>query len=207
MPAASATTPTVMNPQAEVLAGGYAEAMLGLVTNEQAEALAEEFGALVALVEGIDGFGDLWATAGPQKQAETVRRIFGDRCSPILEGLLAAMARHGRMGLLPVVADQFRRRLEVRQGHIEVTVVAAKELDAASRRLLIETLKKVTGADPLVQMQVDPSLVGGVVVRIGDREYDGSVAGALRQLRHRLKQVPATRKLPSQSGKQDDHEA
>jgi F-type H+-transporting ATPase subunit delta len=207
MPSASATTPTVMDPQAEVLAGGYAEAMLGLVTNEQAEALAKEFETLVALVEGIEGFNDLWATAGPQKQAETIHRIFGDRCSPVLEGLLAAMARHGRMGLLPVVADQFRRRLDIRQGRVEVTVAVAKELDAAHRRLLIETLKNLTGAEPLVQMQVDPSLLGGVVVRIGDREYDGSVAGALKRMRHWLKQIPATRKPPPRSGEQGDHEA
>lgn len=130
MPSPSATTQTVMNPQAAAVANVYAEALLGLADDDaHAEALAKELQALAALIETVKNFEVLLTTFGPQCQEELVHRIFGGRCSGIIESLLAVMARNGRLSLLPLLADQFRRRFNIRRGCVEVTVVTARELD------------------------------------------------------------------------------
>ena len=189
MPAKAFAAETVMAPQAVAIADVYVEALLGLTPDDaQAEALADELLQLMNLLEQVEGLDDLLAaTSGTAAQVALVGRVFGGRCSEALEGLLATMAGNGRLGLLRPVAQGFRRRLNARQGRMEVTVVAARELDAHLRQALIEALRDVAGAEPMLVVKVDPSLLGGVVVRVGDREFDGSVAGGLRRLRRRLK--------------------
>jgi F-type H+-transporting ATPase subunit delta len=183
---------TVMDPQAAAAASVYAEALLGLADDDaHVEALAKELQALATLTETVKNFENLLATAGPQRQEELVHHIFGGRCSGIIEGLLAVMAHHGRLSLLPLLADQFRRRFNINRGCVEVTVVTARELDEPHRRALAEKIKQIAGAEPLLRTKVDASLLGGVVVRIGDREYDGSVAGALKRMRRRLNEAVA----------------
>ena len=198
---------TVLEGRPLAVADVYVQALLGLMAdNAQAEALAAELESLVTLLGAVEGTAELLGAAtGNAGQIERFQRIFAGRCSQTLEALLAIMTRKGRLGLLPVVARRFRTALNARQGRVEVTVVAARELDEPHRKALSDTLREVTGAEPLLRTKVDPSLLGGMVGRVGDREYDASLAGQLRRLRQRLR-TAAARSGP-QTGEPTDHEA
>lgn len=201
------TAETVLEGQAIAVADVYVEALLGLVGDDaQADALAAELESLVSVLEAVEGTSELLGAATSNAgQTEWFQRVFAGRCSRTLEALLAIMARKGRLGLLPLVARRFRAALNTRQGRVEVTVVAARDLDEAHRKALSDTLREVTGAEPLLRTRVDPSLLGGVVVRVGDREYDASLVGQLKRLRRRLRTAAA--RFAPQSGEPTDHEA
>jgi len=180
---------TVMDPGAAAIAEVYVEAMLQLASDDgQAEGIAEELGQIVRLMDEGDGFEELLVAEGTSsaRQCRLVECIFAGRCSRQVEALLALLARNGRLVLLRQIARRFRCRLDQREGKVEVTVVAAAALGEAEKKALLEMLKELTGASPLLRTQVDSSLLGGVVVRVGDRQYDASVASELRRMRRAI---------------------
>lgn len=71
----------------------------------------------------------------------------------------------------------------------EAKVVSAVELSADEKQKLVQTLNKVTGKKVKTSYTVDPSLIGGIVVRIGDRIIDGSICTRLATLREHLRQI------------------
>ena len=112
-----------------------------------------------------------------------LERILGDDVSGPPHNLLALMVRRGRFELLPSVIREFTRLYNQREGIVEATVISASELGADEVAALQERLVAMTGAQIELQQSVDPELLGGVQVRVGDRLIDGSVRGRLERLR------------------------
>lgn len=98
----------------------------------------------------------------------------------------AALVRRGRQLLLPQIADAYRALVDVQLNRVRASVTLARSADALTRQVLVERLKAAIGKDVIAGFTVEPALLGGVVVRIGDRVYDGSVRKRLSQLRNRL---------------------
>lgn len=113
-------------------------------------------------------------------------RMLGDDVSGAPRNLLALMVRRGRFELLPGVVREFTRLYRRREGIVEATVTSAAALDDAEVKALHERLEAVTGSQIVLQQQVDPELLGGLQVRVGDRLVDGSVRGRLDRLRSEL---------------------
>jgi F-type H+-transporting ATPase subunit delta len=104
---------------------------------------------------------------------------------PVLN-LVKLMLRRGRIDELPRVAAEFRRPDNTRQGIVPATATTAAPLSQDEVRALVGRLEQMTGARIELDLQVDPSLLGGLVVRVGDRLIDGSVRGRLERLRNQL---------------------
>ncbi len=117
---------------------------------------------------------------------EVLGRLLGDDVSGAPRSLLALMVRRGRIELLPGVVREFRRLHHRREGIVEATVTSASELAPADAETLRQRLEALTGARVQMQRLVDPDLLGGLSVRIGDRLIDGSVRGRLERLRTEL---------------------
>ena len=179
---------SVMEGMGPALAAIYAEALLGLLDGPEAVAAADEIEAVVGLLDEIDGFEEL--LVGPlrnkHQKAALIERAFGERIGERVEGLLVMLARNGRLGLLRPVAREFRRQLNVRQGKVEVAVTTAAALDESQRDAVTETLREALGAEPVLKTRVDRKLLGGMMVRVGDRLYDASTATRLRWIGRRL---------------------
>jgi F-type H+-transporting ATPase subunit delta len=94
--------------------------------------------------------------------------------------------RRGRIELLPRVAAELRRMWEQRQGIVHAVVTSAAPLSQAEGDAVRDKLAAMTGDTVELELQVDPSLLGGVLVHMGDRLIDGSVRGRLERLRARL---------------------
>ena len=109
----------------------------------------------------------------------------GNVSGPLLN-LLRLLVRRGRIDDLPRVAAEFRRLDNIRLGITPAQAVSAAPLEPAEVKALTARLEQMTGGRIELELEVDPSLLGGLVVRVGDRLIDGSVRGRLERLRNQL---------------------
>ena len=104
---------------------------------------------------------------------------------PVLN-LVLLMLRRRRIEQLPRVAAEFRRLDNQRKGITQASATSAAELTPAELEALTNKLEQFTGGRVELDVAVDPSLLGGLVVRVGDRLIDVSVRGRLERLRNQL---------------------
>lgn len=122
----------------------------------------------------------------------TVMEIILDRIGvapearPLLRNLLNVVVDHRRAALLPEIADEYAAELNKHEGIAVAQVTSASQLEAEKRTRLETALSQVTKQKIAAGYAVDPALVGGAVVRIGDTIYDGSVEEHLRRLEQSL---------------------
>ncbi|MDA8204320.1 MAG: ATP synthase F1 subunit delta, partial [Chloroflexi bacterium] len=100
--------------------------------------------------------------------------------------LIGLLMQRRRIELLPLLASEFQRLVDRRNGVTTATVTSATALSDDERRAVEQRLVQMTGGPVRVTTEVDPAIIGGIVVRIGDRQFDGSVRGRLERLRSRL---------------------
>ncbi len=102
--------------------------------------------------------------------------------SVIFRRLMSLLAERDRLELLPAIAAAYRALLLVHENVAAVEVVTAAALDEEQRAALEAALRKATGRDVEIDASLDPELLGGVLVKLGGRHYDGSVRGRLKAL-------------------------
>jgi F-type H+-transporting ATPase subunit delta len=106
--------------------------------------------------------------------------------SKIIRNFLFVVVDHSRAAQLPEIIESFREVVRQRAGIAEAEVVSAMELNAAQKAELLQTLERKTGKKIQAKYSLDPALLGGALVRIGDTVYDGSVRTQLNHMRERL---------------------
>lgn len=106
--------------------------------------------------------------------------------SKILRNFLFVIADRRRTHVLPEIIAAFQEVVRQRQGVAEAEISSAIELSAAQKADFASTLERLTGKRVAVKYSLEPGLLGGAVVRIGDTIYDGSVRHRLNELRARL---------------------
>ena len=121
-----------------------------------------------------------------EQRVEMAKSIFGKSVDQPVLNLIGLMLRRGRIHELPQLAAEFRRLDNARQGITIATAISAAPLTEDEIRALTQRLEGLTGGRVELEVQVDPSLLGGLVVRVGDRMIDGSVRGRLERLRNQL---------------------
>jgi F-type H+-transporting ATPase subunit delta len=105
---------------------------------------------------------------------------------PPVRNLLGLLLRRGRIKSLPGVAGEFRGLYLRQEGITPATVTTALPLEAEELRAIGERLERQTGGRVELSTEVDAGILGGLIVRLGDRLIDGSVRGRLERLRARL---------------------
>lgn len=165
------------------------ETALRIVDNP-AIPLRERQAAVEAILEGR-AFESLLGRAieqlpAPEVDPTTVRRQVAERVGRQITNLVGLLVERRRVALLPKVADAFRRLIYARRNIVEAEVASAAPLTEAERAALRERLARLVGRRVELRERLDPGLLGGLVVRIGDRLYDASVRGRLERLRNRL---------------------
>jgi F-type H+-transporting ATPase subunit delta len=121
-----------------------------------------------------------------EKRAATLGEMLSRHVSGPVLNLIQLMLRRGRIEDVQRVASEFRRLDDERQGIVHASVTSAAELTQDEVRALTARLEQTTGGRISLEVDVDPSLLGGLVVRVGDRMIDGSVRGRLERLRNQL---------------------
>jgi F-type H+-transporting ATPase subunit delta len=106
--------------------------------------------------------------------------------SPTVRNAVLLITDHGRVGVLPQIAELLGNLADERAGKVRAEVTSAAPLTEAQYTRLTATLERLTGRKISLARKVDPTLIGGVVTRIGDKVYDGSVKTRLAELRNAL---------------------
>ena len=104
----------------------------------------------------------------------------------IIRNFLFLIADHHRTHILPEIVAAFESAVRQRQGIAEAEISSAIELSAAQKKRFTQTLERITGKKIEANYSLDPALLGGAVVRVGDTIYDGSVRNSLNEMRARL---------------------
>jgi F-type H+-transporting ATPase subunit delta len=106
--------------------------------------------------------------------------------SKIIRNFLFVVADHGRTHILPEIVTAFQDVVRQRQGIAEAEIFTPVALSAAQKAEFAFTLERMTGKRVEAKYSLDPALLGGAVVRIGDSIYDGSLRQRLNAMRARL---------------------
>lgn len=120
-----------------------------------------------------------------ERKKAVLREVFGDLAGPTLN-LLLLLADKQREAILPQIAEAYGEIADAERGIVTVEVRSAVEFGEAELRALEDRLKAGGARGVRFIRRVDPELLGGLVLRVGDRLYDGSVRTRLARLRERL---------------------
>ncbi len=176
----------------ELLVGDVYAAALLEAAEEKGEAEVEDAAAGLADLVGYMGKDrdfELFMTADSvddEPRRVSLEKLFRGRMSDLVLNLLQVLNNRGRMGLLRAVARCVQVRMEARHREREITVRTAAPLTDALRERIRRVVGEYVGRHALLIEQIDPELIGGIVLQIGDVRVDGSVAAKLRTVRKRL---------------------
>ena len=174
------------------LAKRYAAALLQVTdpegTTEQTEELLL---ALKSAYEAQKPFRDTLATPRVPRKAkkEILRKIFEGRAPQSFIQFLYRLVDKNRLSIIPDVADTYDRLADASHGIVQVNVQSWRPLEEGHKTILSEKLARMTGKKVKVETETDPSLMGGMKVRIGDSVIDGSVAQRLKVLTERFAEI------------------
>lgn len=183
-----------MSTQSSTVGRNYAEALLTLATKAGDPA---GWGALVRqIADAIDGDVQLRRFLESPKvtAAEKVSvftKALGDRVPAMLLRWLHALVRNRRQAMLPAIANEYDTLLDVSENRVHARLTFAAEPGATDSADIAARLSTVLGKTVIPHVAIDPAVIGGVVVRIGDTIMDGSVRRRLQVMRSRLTGAPA----------------
>ena len=169
----------------------YARAFADVVFSAHLDA-ARVVGGLrqiAALFEQSADLRRVWEN--PAVPAEQKRRLLDvivqrDGIERPVRNLIAVLIDHRRLNFLPRIVEQFEKELDRRMGLADAQISSARELGDAEKHSLEAQIAKLTGKRVRAQYGLDPSLLGGAVVRIGSTIYDGSVKGQLERIKEAI---------------------
>lgn len=121
-----------------------------------------------------------------QKKNEIFQTAFGSQLPRNFVRFLRALVTNRRQMLIPTIAAEYHDLVDRVEGRVHASVTVAREAEDADRELIASQLSKKLGKEVVPHFQVNPGILGGVIVRVGDVVLDGSVRRRLATLRGRM---------------------
>lgn len=164
----------------------YAKAALKFASKES-EALGDDMDQALALLEAHEDVASfLENPLLPAKaKKETLIKLIPQHTKAFAQ-LLEVLASNNRLSILEAVARQYKKWNELQQGQLSATVVTAIPLTPVLKAEVLEKAKSITSKKIQLQNQVEPSIMGGFILTLGDMQYDASVAHKLKGIKTAL---------------------
>lgn len=180
----------------DALVRSYAEALFGVAAAEgELDAIERQLFAFARLLETDARVRE--ALIDPSLPTENKRRLIadalGERANPLAVNILGFIVDQGRARELGRIVDELAEVAAETREHAVAEVRSAVPLDESRAKKLADAFSKATGRQIEVRVVIDPSVVGGVVARIGDEVFDGSVRTRLDDARDHLAGTTTTR--------------
>jgi len=172
----------------EQVARVYAQALFDAARDADAvDSVRRELGDFVAALAASASLRDV--LADPQVETAAKQRVLVELTrggQPLLANVLRLLLDRGRFAVVPAVHSVFDDLADAEEGVVEVELVVAAELAPETEKKIAARVHEATGRRVELARRVDPEILGGLILRIGDVIVDGSVKGRIRQLRRRL---------------------
>jgi F-type H+-transporting ATPase subunit delta len=168
---------------------GYAEALFSVAAAEDVlDEVEEELFRFARGLEREEELRDALTDPAlpPERKRAVLEDVLGDRANPHTVSLLGFVVEQGRARDLPAIVDELVALAAERRRAAVAEVRTAVPLDREHRDRLAEALGKATGKKVELKVVVDPTVVGGVIARVGDQVIDGTVRRRLEMARERL---------------------
>ena len=179
------------------VARSYAEALFELgERNNRHDQFVDSFSALDEAAGGnlqVRAFLESPKIEVAAKKA-ALRKALGQQADPLFVNFLMVVLQKRRQRLLFDIGREYRELVDHKQGRMHVQVTLARAADGALQEQISKQLSSVLGKQVIPHVSVNPEIIGGIIVRSGDRVLDGSLRRRLVSLRHRLMEadLPAT---------------
>lgn len=171
----------------QYLGGVYAKALLGVTESAGVtESVIVEFDSfLTDVLERLPDFEALLKSprVSHEEKERLLDRAFAGKMSISLLNFLKVVSRHGRLDCLRMINRAMHLLLDNLRGRVQVEVTTAAPVPAEVLDGVRNRLAGSLGREVVVHTRVNPELLGGIVVRIGDKVYDGSIKSSLERMR------------------------
>jgi F-type H+-transporting ATPase subunit delta len=175
------------------LAERYAVALFDLADERKAlDEVADDLKSLRAMLRDSGDFRRLIRSPvlSREAQGKAIGALAADaKLSPLTRNFLGLLAQNRRLFALPDMIAGYLNRLAEKRGEVTAHVVAAQDLSPQQREAVNEQLRKAVGRKVAIDLEIDPSLLGGLVVRVGSRMVDASLRSKLNRLQLAMKGV------------------
>jgi F-type H+-transporting ATPase subunit delta len=175
-----------------ILARRYAKALFSLGKEQgKTEEYSGMLGALAGLyADGAAGVGD--AVTNPLYPLDVRQKVMAKiaesmQADAIMTSFLNLLIEKKRADILPDIAEAMQGMVDKDQNISHGSIVSAVELDNALLEKIQATLEKLTGNKVILETQVDPSIIGGILAKVGDLVLDGSIKTQLNGLKESIK--------------------
>jgi F-type H+-transporting ATPase subunit delta len=170
------------------LARVYAEALLRAAVKQSPQAAVDLGTEMLQLRENLVKHPEVAEflaspALGKKGKLAFLESALKGNASELLRGLVWTLWKNNRLSLFRSVLTAYLQILDERAGRISVKVTAAVPLTDEQKNTLVATLKEGLNQEPVLDVRVDPELLGGMIVQVGDRVFDTSVRSRLQSLR------------------------
>lgn len=169
------------------VAGRYAKSLIDLAVENNG--LAESYNDMVLFEKVVDETPELEAILkNPivplDKKVGILNGIFAGKVGQLSLNFFKIVVNKGRSAILFATAKQFIKQYNEIKGIFTADVTSATTLSAEAKAQIIETVKKELGANEvIVNEKIDEKLIGGFILKVGDKQFDASIASGLNKLR------------------------
>jgi len=173
------------------LAGRYAAALLELAEEDKAlDAVAEDLKALQAMLAASEDLTRLVRSPviGRDEQWKATGALLDSMgVNPLTKRFLGVVTANRRLFVLSDIVRAYLEELAARRGEVTADVVTARPLNESQTTALEAALKKAVGGKIAIAQRVDPSILGGLIVKVGSRMVDSSLRTQLQKLKFAMK--------------------
>lgn len=176
---------TVLDSDAQQVGALYGKALLGAAGSDVDQVIDQLNSIVRDCLTGQPALEQILSSprVSQSDKEQLIDRIFSGRVHATLLNFLKILCRRGRIGWLRGIQVSAQQLRDQQLGRVLATVKTAMPLDDQQRQTIAQQLGKTLGHEVLLDVQVDPTLLGGVMIRVGDQVYDGSVEGKMSALR------------------------
>ena len=173
----------------QTVAARYAKALIGLA--EEEHSVESVRGDMELFLKTLKATSELRAVLGNPivshaKKIKILDRVFLNKVNKITIAFFKLMIDKSRGEVLYETASEFINQYDIKENIVKARVVSAARLSDANKNEMIAGIKEVTKGTVLLEARVDPSLIGGFILTVGDRQLDTSISGDLKKNKKRI---------------------
>ncbi|MEA2734008.1 MAG: F-type H+-transporting ATPase subunit delta [Humisphaera sp.] len=167
----------------------YAQSILELANDQkQAEPIGQELAALKQILDENPSIREIFTnpSISADERGKLLERAFKGKIAPLLYSTIGVLNAHNRLGLLTQIAQAYDDLLDKQLGKVEVDLTVAQKLDAAQLEQARKQISAALGRHAVIHQYVDDGIIGGMIVRVGDKLIDSSVRYQLAAMKKQL---------------------